>query len=211
MAKVSLSPRVATWANDAIDILAERDQSSLAGAKHAAEEELRSLETQLERLTDLVVQGHINTPEFERRKIRLTGRRVELNDELADPAKSAEAWCRKLQDGIRLLTSLSTAFESASFERRRELLAELYANSEVKARIPAPTLRFPFTVLGEAPPEDVLPKGGDANRREVLELALNQTQNAPSPGVGFDAFLRWCTPVDSNDWPLPSEGSALSS
>ncbi len=198
MAKVSLSPRVATWANEAIDILAERDESSLAGAKRAAETELRSVETQLERLTDLVIQGHIDTAEFERRKARLTARRLELNDELADPAKSVETWRRKLHEGIRLLTSLSTAFESASFERQRELLTELYANSEVKDRIPAPALRFPFTELGAAPSEDALPEDGDANPRKILETALNQTQNAPLPGVGFDAFLRWCAGEDSN-------------
>ncbi len=68
-------------------------------------------------MTDLVVQGHIDTPEFERRKARLTARRLELNEELADPAKSIDAWRRRIQDGIRLLTALSTAFAAASFER----------------------------------------------------------------------------------------------
>ncbi len=209
MMNVSISPRVAAWAADAVDLLAERDEASTEGVRRAAEEQIQSVDLQIDRLTDLVVQGHIDTTEFERRKVRLTTHRLELEDRRETPAQTLADWRTKLQEALRLLTGLSTAFANATFDERRQLLALLYENSQVKAREPEPRLRFPFTRFEEPPTDDVLPPDGDENRRAIIEVELNQQKNGPSLESDLSPFLSWCTHQDSNLGPSQCQCDAL--
>jgi site-specific DNA recombinase len=209
--RLTLPPDLVAWSLEAIDLwLASKGHENSADARRHREE-LEQLSRKLKRLTDLVVAGTLDEKEYVEQKSQALDRQAYLQRLLAEPQAAENTWRESMRSVLTESTSFLDDFRGGSPEQRHELILHLYENAIVTDRITKPVARFPYIAFAEARPDGILQKTGDVNMPPPSIILRNEKQNAHPRDERERAFNAWCTPDDSNVWPLPSEGSALSS
>jgi hypothetical protein len=194
--QLALTPNIAAWTLDAIDVLATRGRADAEAERKRVAEELESVKRQTSDLTDILLERLISTDDFRARKSGLDEKRIDLERRLADPTGGLEAWQHEITNAVTTATDITGVFASASNTERRELFARISQNCIVSDGKATPTLKILFSALAKVPRDVSLPKVTSQNRRRLVEGALATTKNAPVAGSRLGAFPRWWTSLE---------------
>ncbi|MFI5297587.1 MAG: recombinase family protein [Polyangiales bacterium] len=190
---LSLTPEIAAWTLDAVDIMASRGRADAESERARLATQLDDVNRRIGDLTDILLERLISNDDFRARKVTLDEQRVDLERQLADPIAGLEAWQHTITETVTTATDIFAAFVHATTDERRELFARICQNCTVSKGKATPALRTPFGSLLVQPRGVALPKVDSQNRKEMLARVLAQTENAPVACSELGAYLPWWT------------------
>jgi site-specific DNA recombinase len=175
-----LPAKTAVWLRSAVEEWATAREGGIAEHVQALEKQLRQVEAERARLTDLVARGVLPEEDFVARRGEVQSRLEELRAGLAEPGAALRTSRAALTQALVEGATLLDAFREGTNDARRDLLARVYYNPTVTDANIKLALRFPFTLLVRARELAPSAERGDYNPVLVVDSLLNQTENAPS-------------------------------
>ena len=207
--RLSLPKPVVDWTLAAVDHWLDDKDSVFLDERRRRDDELKQVDQQLTRLTDLLVSGTLSEEDYISRKSGLLARREALTAAIQAPDATAFAWRAQVHTILTDMTTCLPAFRNGQDDDQRETLGRVYENFIVKDRIVTPVLRFPFFLLDEARPDTTLLFARDENLPDPSRIVVNQRKNACRDSTLEHAFLQWWTLSDSNRRPPRCKRGAL--
>ena len=113
--------------------------------------ESNNLSTKLNRLTDLLIEGHIEPKVYEVKNKEIALRQKELGCVLNDNHEADEKFKDALAKIITLTGKTYDLFESSKTEEKRGLLGFVFSNLQLEGATLRYTLRKPFEVFSQLP------------------------------------------------------------
>jgi site-specific DNA recombinase len=135
LATITLNKELADWTAEAMDLWFEQESNGKYADVRSKQDELARLEQQIERLTDLVVAGHLAEAEYVTRKSALLDRRTQLARIIEEPLAEIEAWRQSVKELMSDATLFLDGFRNGDSAQRRELIQRLYENCPVSNRV----------------------------------------------------------------------------
>ena len=133
--------------DDTITYLKETNR--LKKAHHTLEvgqmkKEHTEIQTKLDRLMDLRLDGEITKEDFEMKKRRLKDRQYELTQLVHTYDKADDEFTKRMEMLLNLTHEAPKIWASSTISQKRELLNFLFANLQLKGATLCYTLRKPF-------------------------------------------------------------------
>lgn len=129
-----IAPHVYDWLNE---ILAEQptDRASEREAQRtSAEASVRTLDRELDTLTDLRVRNLVTDDEFTRKRLELTGARINVRQQVAELTEDVD-WIEPLRTLIAFSNKAAEYFSGGNDEQKRLVLITTSSNSTLSDRI----------------------------------------------------------------------------
>ncbi|MDX2028621.1 MAG: recombinase family protein [Alphaproteobacteria bacterium] len=124
-----------------------------------------NLSTKLNRLTDLLVDGHIDSKVYEAKHKEIAMRRTEINCILKDNHDADDKFKDALLNIVKLVSKSYDLFESSKTDEKRGLLGFVFSNLQLEGATLRYTLRKPFEQLAQLPHNPKWRAQFHANRR----------------------------------------------
>ena len=110
-----------------------------------------NLADKLNRLTDLMIEGHVDPKIFEAKNKELSLRRREISCLLNDNVQADEKFKDALAKVVSLVGKSYELFESSKTDEKRGLLGFVFSNLQLEGTTLRYTLRKPFEVFTQLP------------------------------------------------------------
>jgi DNA invertase Pin-like site-specific DNA recombinase len=123
-------------------------------AKSALKLQVDQLENRISRLTDLLLEGTIERPLFERKQRDLLLERAAVEEKLTEAHDSSTEGLAQLEKTVELARHASLLYKTASLENKRKLLKILLSNLTVCGKNVEITLSIPFRMIAEREKND---------------------------------------------------------
>jgi hypothetical protein len=196
LGRLKLPSQIIDWSLRAVELMIQRERERLARELRRHEADLAAAQRTLDGLTDLRLAGDLTDAEYRARRPGLLSRLDDAKRDLDDPTERLEQWRTAIAQMFDFGSAALTTFELGDDNERRRLISDAYANCPVTNRMPAPVLRFPYSLVLEAPQVGSGDERPDANRLPPPEWVLHLRENA-RPGRGRErAFVAWCTRLE---------------
>ena len=189
--RLHVDPWLHEWSLNAVDWWIEQEKAGLHSTVHAAEEDLRRVETELKRADQLLVKDVLNEASYGELRQELVAQEERLKQTLSEPAAELDAWRTAVAEALTMGACAAPAFENGAEDERRSLLAQLYENFAYIDRKPTPMLRFPYTLLDSERPSLDVKKTRDVNFPHPSEIPLNGRENARPVDAHLREFTLW--------------------
>ena len=193
-----LSPELYAWSMEALSEMLEQEKPERESAAAMQSHAVADIEAQLDRLLEMSMKGMVDDETFISKSSKLKAQLKELHKQQADNAKRVENWCDFMSDTFLKLTGANAKFVNGEFADKKEILLAIGQN--------------PILLDGKlsiTPDEWLIPvKKNATNFRNEIERV--KTMSDPMKKSLLEALrFDWCGLGDSNSWPLPWQGSAL--
>jgi hypothetical protein len=113
--------------------------------------ESNTLTIRINRLMDLMLDGHIDEPAFKLKKKEMAFRQAELNCILSDNHNADDNFKDALCDILGLVSKSYQLFESSKVDYKRRLLGFVFSNLQLERPTLRYTLRKPFDLFAQLP------------------------------------------------------------
>jgi site-specific DNA recombinase len=157
------------------------DETSLRAAKRAAlQETLAAVNARLARLTDLLLDGKIDSGAHDEKRAALIMEREGLLQEIAAVETGSVDFRATIAKMFELLASAETLYESVGPEKKRELLEMVTSNCTAHGKSLSFSIREPFATLAQ---RDLVQSGGqfyDTVRTFGVETLISWAKNCSS-------------------------------
>jgi hypothetical protein len=164
-------------------------------SSHEAEKELHlaklkelraedsNLADKLNRLTDLMIEGHVDPKIFEAKNKEISLRRREISCLLNDNVQADEKFKDALAKVVSLVGKSYELFDSSKTDERRGFLGFVFSNLQSEGTTLRYTLRKPFEVFAQLPQNPEWRPLVDVIRTRFVEQVLNLHKILP-PTLG---------------------------
>lgn len=109
--------------------------------------EKNDLTGKLDRLTDLLLEGHISKEVYERKHEEIISRRDDINQQLVGSDKGDSSVKTALCAMLALISKTQGMFASSNIEEKRHLLGLVFSNLSLEGATLRYTLRNPFDIF----------------------------------------------------------------
>ncbi len=113
----------------------------------ALKKEHTELQSKLDRLLDLRIDGELTKEEFEAHKLRLKDRQYEISQLLTTYDKADDSFTKSLTNQLTLASAADSLWKGSIISQKRELLNFVFANLELNGSTLCYTLRKPGSHL----------------------------------------------------------------
>ncbi len=120
-------------------------------SKKKLQQEDNGLSQKLNRLTDLLIEGHIEQKIYDAKHKEITFRRNEINCIINDSNGADDKFKDALCNIISLTAKGADLFESSKTEQKRGLIGFVFSNLKLEGVTLRYTLRKPFEVFAQLP------------------------------------------------------------
>lgn len=124
-----------------------------AARQKALSEALEALNARLGRLTDLLIDGTIDSSTHDEKRASLLAERARLEDDQAAVATGKDVIRSRVEKILGLLRSASFLYESANADRRRQIIEIAFSDCTATGKTVEFSLREPFAKLAKSRPE----------------------------------------------------------
>lgn len=197
---VPLADWIKAWAKHGHMYESFLGQLELEGLNREQERLAKRLRSLTTNLLDEVIERDV----YQLEKSKTSSELSAVETRLALNMERLKEWERAACDAMDLSKVISTIYsDTDDHDIKRLILKAVGLTFVLKNKELDITIKRPFKVISNnkivLTPED--------EQSLTQEIRLLETKNS----TFVKSSLSWCTPDDSNVWPLPSEGSALSS
>ncbi|MDR3560876.1 MAG: hypothetical protein P4N59_05485 [Negativicutes bacterium] len=143
--------------------------------------EKNNLEGRLNRLTDLLIEGHIDDGVYKQKRIEMRQRILELGDMAKETATGNLNFKEALSNILILMSKSYDLFESSKTDEKRKLLGFVFSNLQLEGATLRYTLKKPFDLMAQLPnnPE----WRAEQDRATNWELYLPINPSIPMPNI----------------------------
>lgn len=191
--KVTLPPHVREWTLSAIDWYYDREGGRAAEMAETARTGIRNAERRLANLTGLVIDGIIDRDEFTVQRGALHHELGRLRRTVESPTAELDDWREKAIRLVTLGSELVTRFRDGADDEKRRLLGVISLNHVVMDRKTTPVLRFPYSLLEDAPRGPASRRPPGLNHLEQPRSSTPTTKTARSRSRNARGYHSWWT------------------
>jgi len=140
---------------------------------------LGSLDSKLQRVTDLLIDGTLDKVQYESEKRKILAEQQELNEQQNRVSSKKSSYLQNMQDFLELAQKPKILYDLANCDEKRELLEMFTSNLYVKGKRLAISMVSAFYSLAN---RDVLLFGGDdntTNLKKTCTLTYANEQTSP--------------------------------
>ncbi len=146
---------------------------------HSINLRLGSLDAKLERITELLINGTLDTETYESEKRKILAQRQELNEQQNLVSSGKMQFLNKMQHFLELAKHPNILYDTANTDEKRELLGIITSNLQVEGKRLMISMVSPFHRLVN---RDVLPFGGENNTttlNKASTIVYSDTRTSP--------------------------------
>ncbi len=178
--RITLSENLLVDILDYIKQSHEAEKEAHLGRIKDLQLESNNLSTKLNRLTDLLIEGHIDPKVYETKNKEIALRQKELGCILDDNHSADEKFKDALAKIIALVGKTYELFESSKTDEKRGLLGFVFSNLQLEGATLRYTLRKPFEVFAQLPHNPEWRPGRDETANWRQSFPINGL-NPPAP------------------------------
>jgi hypothetical protein len=109
--------------------------------------ESNDLTGKLDRLTDLLIEGHITPEVYERKHMEITHRRTDIDHTVTESNLGDTQFKTALLTLLKIVAKAPELFESSKPEEKRQLISFVFSNLKLEGATLRYTLRKPFDMF----------------------------------------------------------------
>ena len=138
-----IAPHVCDWLNEILDEQPTVRASEREAQRASAEASVRTLDRELETLTDLRVRSLLSDDEFTRKRVELTGARLSVRQQVSQLKEDSD-WIEPLRTLISFSNKAVEYFSGGDDAQKRLVLITTSSNSTLSDRILSIEAKKPF-------------------------------------------------------------------
>lgn len=189
--RVALPPHVERWTLDSLEWYCGQERDRVGETVTNAKAAIRDAERRLANLTALVVDGVLDRDDYVAQRTAVHQELTRLRRLVDAPTAELDDWRRTVTEVVTLGAHIDKRFRDGSVDARRQLLGVVSLNQVVTDRKTRPVMRFPYSLLENAPTSDTKPPPVGLNRQARRGSSTATTKTAPSAGADQRGYHSW--------------------